>query len=127
MVLASPACPAPPPPLAGGALATGGEDGQLKLWSRSGTLRATLALTDGPIYALAWSPAGDQLVYCYGGQAAVRAVAQGASRPARAWRAHAAGVLCADWAVGGSGGGGGRIVTGGEDRRYKARPREGRP
>ncbi|RKO95574.1 WD40 repeat-like protein, partial [Caulochytrium protostelioides] len=43
-------------------LATGCYDGLARLWSASGTLRATLALHEGPVFALRWNPAGDLLL-----------------------------------------------------------------
>lgn len=41
----------------GTALATAGQDGALKIWSRNGSLRTTLVPNSGkPIYSIAWSP-----------------------------------------------------------------------
>lgn len=47
---------------AGSALVTGGEDGSVKTWSMAGMLRATIATSDTPIYALAWNP--DSTMVC---------------------------------------------------------------
>lgn len=40
----------------GGALATTGQDGSLKIWSKNGNLRTNLIQSDKPIYSVAWSP-----------------------------------------------------------------------
>ena len=40
----------------GAGIVSGGEDGAVKIWSRSGMLRSTLATNNSPVYALAWSP-----------------------------------------------------------------------
>ena len=40
---------------------TGGEDGAVKIWSRSGMLRSTLVQSASPVYALAWSPDSSQV------------------------------------------------------------------
>ena len=40
----------------GGALATSGQDGALKIWSKNGNLRTNLIQSDKPIYSVSWSP-----------------------------------------------------------------------
>ena len=35
---------------------TGGEDGAVKIWSKSGMLRSTLATNTSPVYCVSWSP-----------------------------------------------------------------------
>ena len=45
----------------GSALLTAGEDGYLKVWSKTGNLRNTLANTGAPIYAFMWGPDNDQV------------------------------------------------------------------
>ena len=45
----------------GAGIVTGGEDGAVKIWSRSGMLRSTLAHNTMPVYALAWSPDSSQV------------------------------------------------------------------
>ena len=35
---------------------TGGEDGAVKIWSKSGMLRSTLATNNSPVYCVSWSP-----------------------------------------------------------------------
>ncbi len=45
----------------GAGIVTGGEDGTVKIWSRSGMLRSTLAHNTEPVYGLAWSPDASQV------------------------------------------------------------------
>jgi intraflagellar transport protein 80 len=40
----------------GGALATAGEDGALKIWSKSGNIRSKLIDSGNPIYCVVWGP-----------------------------------------------------------------------
>ena len=49
----------------GAGIVTGGEDGAVKIWSRSGMLRSTLAHNTMPVYALAWSPDSSQVRFKY--------------------------------------------------------------
>lgn len=48
----------------GAALATAGEDGQIKVWSRGGALRSLVVNSSKPIYGVCWSPENDFLLYC---------------------------------------------------------------
>lgn len=49
----------------GSALATTGQDGALKIWSRNGSLRTNLVQNNTKsIYSLAWSPESDAVLYC---------------------------------------------------------------
>jgi len=47
-----------------GTLATAGEDGQIKTWSRTGMLRSSVVNGGKPIYSLVWSPESDSILYC---------------------------------------------------------------
>jgi WD40 repeat protein len=122
---------------AGNAIATSGEDGQVKIWSRSGMLRSTIMEAEDPVYCLAWGgSAGSQLLVCSGSTVSIRSLQGVASGPAAgagsgisssrgagnnsssnvqvSWKAHEGVVLKADWnAITGL------IVTGGEDCKYK--------
>ena len=40
----------------GAGIVTGGEDGAVKIWSKSGMLRSTLATNNSPVYCVSWSP-----------------------------------------------------------------------
>lgn len=44
----------------------GGEDGLIKIWSRSGMLRSTVVNSDSSIYGAAWSPDSQSIVYTNG-------------------------------------------------------------
>ena len=137
----------------GTALATTGEDGRAKLWSRSAMLRSTVAQAPSAVYACAFGPdwLGDLLAFCCGKDVVVKSVggghakagaasgavvdadgkAGGADTPAtphgregfRAirWRAHDGVVLALDWSAAN-----GKVVTGGEDGRYKVWDHHGR-
>lgn len=96
----------------GTALATGGEDGMVKVWSRTGMLRSNLVTAAKPVYGLRWSPDGDQLLYASGRELFVRSVA--GDRKVLSWKAHDGVVLSVDWSPVHS-----LIVTGGEDLRYR--------
>lgn len=113
-------CPRPPGPsplltpprlLAGTAFATGGEDGTVKVWSRNGMLRSTLAQLDSPVYSVAWSGDCDQVLHCSGSQLAIKSMQSSAKQAA--WKAHDGVVLKADWSPIS-----GLIVSGGEDCRW---------
>lgn len=41
----------------------GGEDGQIKIWSRSGMLRSTIVQEATPIYSATWSPDSNQILF----------------------------------------------------------------
>ena len=47
-----------------GTLATAGEDGFIKTWSRGGMLRSQLVQGSKPIYGMCWSPENDSILYC---------------------------------------------------------------
>ena len=47
----------------GAALATAGEDGFIKIWSKNGMLRSTVVQGGKPIYGIVWSPENDSLLY----------------------------------------------------------------
>lgn len=47
----------------GAALATAGEDGQIKLWSRGGMLRSAVVQGSKPIYGIAWSRENDSILF----------------------------------------------------------------
>lgn len=96
----------------GSALLTFGEDGLVKIWSRSGMLRTIIAQSSSPVYSACWSPDGDQVLYTSGRSLVVKPL-QPSSKLSQ-WKAHDGLVLCADWSAVRS-----LIVSGGEDRKYK--------
>ncbi|KNC54194.1 intraflagellar transport 80 [Thecamonas trahens ATCC 50062] len=123
----------------GATLATCGEDGALKVWSRAGVLRSVLYTQPRPVYALAWGSAPGS-----NGSSAKGKSKAGASRGASAlaltsgasvvvkpldpagkvesWKAHDGLVLALDWSPVSD-----LIVSGGEDARYKVWDAFGRP
>lgn len=96
----------------GSALLTAGEDGDVKVWSKSGNLRSCLASTGQSVYALCWGPDDDQVVIGSGKNLMIKTVQ--ASRKNLQWVAHDGIVLCVDWNVAN-----GCIISGGEDCTYR--------
>jgi len=58
----------------GNDLVTAGEDGVVKMWSRSGMLRSTLSQCSSPVYAVAWSPDSDHILYTTGKQLVIKPI-----------------------------------------------------
>ena len=96
----------------GSALLTAGEDGDVKIWSKSGNLRSCLVSTGQSVYCACWGPDDDQVVVANGKTLMIKTVQ--ASRKNLQWNAHDGLVLCLDWNVSN-----GNIVSGGEDCMYK--------
>jgi len=55
-------------------LSAAGEDGVVKMWSRSGMLRSTLSQCSSPVYAVAWSPDSDHILYTTGKQLVIKPI-----------------------------------------------------
>lgn len=68
--------------------------------------------TDSPVYAGAWSPESDQVLYASSGILYLKPM-QPTMKPSQ-WRAHDGVILAVDWSLAT-----GLIVSGGEDKRYK--------
>ncbi|XP_072035269.1 intraflagellar transport protein 80 homolog [Amphiura filiformis] len=96
----------------GTAMATAGEDGQVKIWSRSGMLRSTLAQTGSPIYSISWAPDSDQVLFTNGRQLIIKSM-QANAKPTQ-WKAHDGVILKVDWNPVNN-----LILSGAEDCRYK--------
>jgi len=96
----------------GTALVTAGEDGVVKVWSRSGMLRMSLATSEQPVYSVSWGPDSDQVLYTDGKDLIIKPL-QPSSRQLQ-WKAHDGVVLKADWNPLNN-----LIVSGGEDCRFK--------
>ncbi|KAL5476125.1 hypothetical protein EMCRGX_G026033 [Ephydatia muelleri] len=96
----------------GTALLTYGEDGAIKIWSKTGMLRTILAQTSSPIYSCCWSPDSDQVLYA-GGKTLIIKPLQPSSKPTQ-WKAHDSLILTLDWSPTNN-----LIISGGEDRKYK--------
>uniref|UniRef100_H2ZBZ1 Anaphase-promoting complex subunit 4 WD40 domain-containing protein n=1 Tax=Ciona savignyi TaxID=51511 RepID=H2ZBZ1_CIOSA len=104
----------------GSALLTAGEDGQIKIWSRSGMLRSTLAQLPCCIYSVVWSPESDHVLYTNGRQLVIKPL-QPSAKPLT-WKAHDGVILKVDWNSVNN-----LILSGGEDCKYKIWDSYGRP
>ncbi|KAM7413006.1 hypothetical protein PAMA_020407 [Pampus argenteus] len=96
----------------GTALITAGEDGQIKIWSKSGMLRSTLSSQGSPVYSVAWGPDSDRILYTSGRQLVIKPL-QPSSKVIQ-WKAHDGVVLKVDWNSVND-----LILSGGEDCKYK--------
>jgi intraflagellar transport protein 80 len=90
----------------------GGEDGDIKIWSRSGNLRSVLLSTGQSVYAACWGPDDDQVLIANGKALIIKTVQ--ANRKNLQWNAHEGHILCVDWNVANR-----HIVSGSEDCTYK--------
>ncbi|KAH7815537.1 putative Intraflagellar transport protein 80-like protein [Monocercomonoides exilis] len=102
----------------GSQLATSGDDGFVKVWSRTGE-STKVAKTENPVFAVCWSPADDQIAFCSGNRIAIRALQ--ITRKQLLWNAHPGIVLCMDWSAAN-----GLLLSGGEDRTYRIWTGQGR-
>lgn len=99
------------------AIVSSGEDGVVKIWSKSLMLRSTFSTMqgNGGIYSVAWSVNSDSLAFPSGiegaGRMEVKALSPN-SKPVT-WKAHDGIILSLSWNHNNL------IVSGGEDRRFK--------
>ncbi len=103
----------------GAALATAGEDGQIKLWSRSGMLRSAVVQGSKPIYGIVWSPENDSLLYSCDKNLTIVPTLPGNKQIQ--WKAHDGVVLGCDWNPGNN-----IIISCGEDCKYRVWDQYGR-
>ncbi|XP_060130415.1 intraflagellar transport protein 80 homolog isoform X2 [Zootoca vivipara] len=96
----------------GTALVTVGEDGQVKIWSKSGMLRSTLAQQGTPIYSVAWGPDSEKILYTSGKQLIIKPLQPNAK--VLQWKAHDGIILKVDWNSVND-----LILSAGEDCKYK--------
>ena len=96
----------------GSALYSAGEDGEIKVWSKSGNLRSTLVKLGHPIYSFTTGPGGDQVAFVCDKKIHIEPV--GERKNSTSWVAHDQVVLCIDWNLVNS-----LIVSGAEDCKYK--------
>lgn len=96
----------------GNALVTGGEDGQVKIWSRSGMLRSTLVTIAVPVYSVAWSANSDAILHSNGKLLTIKPLQPSAKQ--QQWKAHDGLILKLDWNTVNN-----TIISGGEDCKYK--------
>jgi intraflagellar transport protein 80 len=95
------------------AIATSGEDGTVKIWSRQGVLRVNLVQSNTPVYSISWSHDETFMIYTSDKNLCIKPVLKGGLKTLT-WKAHDEIVLCVDWNYANK-----LIVSGGEDRRYK--------
>ncbi|XP_041351349.1 intraflagellar transport protein 80 homolog [Gigantopelta aegis] len=96
----------------GTALVTGGEDGQVKVWSRSGMLRSTLTQNSLPVYTVCWGSDSEHVLFSNGRQLVIKSL-QANAKPTM-WKAHEGIILVIDWNPVNN-----LILSGGEDCKYK--------
>jgi len=96
----------------GGAIATSGEDGLVKVWSRSGMLRSTLTRMQHAVYSVVWSPDCEHLLFACKDKIHLKSIQAGQKQVE--WKAHEGVVLIVDWSFVN-----GTVLSGGEDCRYK--------
>lgn len=80
----------------GGSLATCGEEGSLKIWSKTGNLRSNLIQGDKPIYDVIFSPDNDSVAYCTDRNINIKQLQAGGQKQL-SWKAHEGVVLQIDW------------------------------
>ena len=97
----------------GQAIATSGEDGIVKIWSKQGVLRSKLVENNSPVYSIAWSPDENYMLYTNGKNLSIKPIFKGGNKTL-SWKAHDEIVLCVDWNFSNK-----LIVSGGEDKKYK--------
>ncbi|XP_051873931.1 intraflagellar transport protein 80 homolog isoform X2 [Pristis pectinata] len=96
----------------GTALVTAGEDGQIKIWSKTGMLRSTMIQQGTPVYSVAWGPDSDKILYTSGRQLIIKPLQPSAK--VLQWKAHDGVILKVDWNTVND-----LILSGGEDCKYK--------
>ncbi|KAK0160104.1 hypothetical protein PV328_007545 [Microctonus aethiopoides] len=96
----------------GTALFTAGEDGLIKIWSRTGMLRSTIVRGTSPILTAAWSPDSSTILYSQGSQLLLQSL--NSSTKSRKWFAHEGLILAVSWNKNNN-----LIISGAEDCRYK--------
>jgi len=103
----------------GSAIASSGEDGDVKIWSKSGMLRSTLVSYSLPIYCVDWSPKSTHLVFTIDCHLEIKPLAPN-SKSIR-WKAHDALILKICWNQNTS-----KLYSVSEDCRYKVWDSNGR-
>nr|XP_060496906.1 intraflagellar transport protein 80 homolog [Panthera onca] len=104
----------------GTALVTAGEDGQIKIWSKTGMLRSTLAQQGTPVYSVVWGPDSEKVLYTAGKQLIIKPLQPNAK--VLQWKAHDGIILKVDWNSVND-----LILSAGEDCKYKVWDSYGRP
>jgi intraflagellar transport protein 80 len=90
-------------------LATGGDDGQVKVFARNGTLRSNVASCGGAVTALEWDSAGRNILFASGGNVTVRSATL--KQDQAQFKAHRRMISCVAWNKASN-----EILTAAEDR-----------
>ncbi|VBB31889.1 unnamed protein product, partial [Acanthocheilonema viteae] len=104
----------------GSTFATCGEDGAVKMWSRSGMLRSILLENSCPVYEICWNGDDSSIAFCCGENCFTKVLKSQISLIK--WKAHDGIVLCIDWNANTN-----LLISGGEDCKYKVWDEYGRP
>ncbi|CAH8475410.1 unnamed protein product [Schistosoma turkestanicum] len=96
----------------GTSFATSGEDGQIKVWSRSGMLRSTLCQHSYPIYSISWGANSNVMFFSLDKQLVAQPL-QANAKPS-AWKAHDGVILQVDWNMIND-----QLISASEDCKYK--------
>jgi len=96
----------------GAAILTTGEDGEIKIWSKTGNLRSVVMSLGQSVYAASWSPNDDSIAIANNKVLVIKNIQS--SKKDLQWNAHDGIILCMDWNVRNN-----YIITGGEDCIYK--------
>jgi len=99
---------------------TSGEDGSIRIWSRAGMLRSTIASCPVPIYASCWSPDGQSVAHTLGQNITIKSTTPSV-KPVE-WKAHEGIILCLSWNVASD-----LLISGSEDCKYKVWDSSGNP
>lgn len=101
-------------------LATAGEDGLIKIWSKVGMLRSTITVSNVlPVHAMSWSPDSNSLVYVNHKKLIIKSLSP--QSKALEWIAHDRLITNIDWSLINN-----RILTVSEDGRVKIWEPDGR-
>ncbi|OHT10834.1 hypothetical protein TRFO_19821 [Tritrichomonas foetus] len=103
----------------GSSIATGGEDGILKIWSRNGIHRSNLASCGSVITSINWDCTGKYVMFTHGGMITVRSASF--KQDQTQFRAHRRLITCSDWDRATN-----EIISGGEDRHARIYDTDGR-
>ena len=103
----------------GAGLATCGEDGSVKIWSKNGELRSKIYQGTDAVYCLAWSPDCNHILYSYSCNLEIAPISTSAKNIT--WKAHDGIVTKVDWNICNN-----LIASVGEDCKYKIWDQYGR-
>lgn len=100
-------------------IATSGEDGTVKIWAHTGSLRSTLASCGTIVTSVNWDSSGKFVMFSYGGLVTVRSASF--KQDQIQFQAHQRTITCSSWSRAKN-----YIVTGAEDHQCKLFDSDGR-